>query len=187
MNPFKASRELTLLIPDMRKRVENFLKECKDKDVEVFVTEAWRSKIRQAYLFSIGRFGPNKTGSKVTWVRYSKHQDGVAVDIAFQKPGDIYVGLWEDVFDIAEANGLISLFRDKGVDRPHLEFDYGWKPRTYRRKEEQYMMDVGVISTAKNLDSSPNREEVIAIAAKSYKSLLKRIKTLDKKITDLSK
>jgi hypothetical protein len=180
MSIFTADRDLNKLTPEMKKRVQKFLKECADAGTPVFITEGFRTTARQKWLYSFGRYGENKSKGKVTWTLESNHMTGEAVDIAFDKAGDIYVGQWEKVYDIAEKNGLRSLYRDSGYDRPHLNFDHNWTPPFNRRVHEKKLIDLGIVTTEKDLDLPPTREEFYKIASLLHESQEKRIEALEK-------
>lgn len=130
----------------MKERVENFLSECKRQNINILVTETWRSKPRQLWLYASGRTLPsgmeraylgyddiniysNPIEKQVTWTLDSKHLTGEAIDITFiTQYGISYIGNWDQVLDIAERFGLSSLYRKVGEDKPHLEFDPNWNP-----------------------------------------------------------
>jgi peptidoglycan L-alanyl-D-glutamate endopeptidase CwlK len=87
---------------------------------EVFLTETYRTKERQDYVYSLGRTIPGKV---VTWVKHSLHQDGVAVDIGF-KGAELYpkdIAKWQKVADTARALGLDWLYALYGEDKPHFQ------------------------------------------------------------------
>jgi hypothetical protein len=190
MSVLTPDRDLNKLTPEMKKRLEKFLKDCADAEVPVFVTEGFRTSARQKWLYSFGRYGENKDKGVLTWTLESNHMTGEAVDIAFDKAGNIYKGDWEKVFDIAEKNGLRSLFRDSGFDKPHLNFDHEWTPPFNRRIHEESLINEGVVTTKKNIDLPPTREEFYKIAWLLFEKNEKRIskieeenKTLKRKIT----
>lgn len=185
MSIFKANRSLNSLTPHMKKRVETFLKQCKDENVPVFVTEAGRTKGRQQYLYSIGRYGENKDKGKVTWTLNSNHMRGEAIDIAFDHPGNIYQGNWEKVYRIASQNGLKSLYAETGYDRPHLNFDHQWKPKPNRRAYEDDLIKWGIVTIPKDLDRPPTREEMYKIDMELFSRLYKKIHSLEKEIRKL--
>ena len=165
----------------MKERVERFLKQCKDERVPVFVTEAFRSQARQNYLYAFGRFGKNSAKMKLTFTTKSKHKKGEAIDIAFDRADHIYEGNWPKVYRIAEENGLKSLFLETDFDRPHLYFDHDWKPTVDRRADENTLMTWGIVTTSKNLDLPPTREEMYKIVLELFKRNHKKIQALEKK------
>jgi len=67
-------RDINKLNIDFKIKVELFLEECRRRRIGIFVTEAWRSKERQQEMIAQGK-------SKVA---QSKHELGLAVDIAFR-------------------------------------------------------------------------------------------------------
>lgn len=142
---FKANRNIGDLQGEMQSRVNFFMEQCEKENLNVLITETKRSLRRQLYLYSKGRYISQKLEleylgyddpaiasrpgeSVVTWTMKSKHRDGLAIDIGFVVNGKFtYNGDWNRVYDIAESVGLKSLFRQYGVDRPHLEFNPAWK------------------------------------------------------------
>ena len=124
--------------------VRSFLEVCKSYGIDVFVTESGRTKERQQDLYDQGR---TKPGEIVTWTLNSKHLiPSNAVDIAFR--GDelypIDINKWLNVFDIADACHINSLYLMYGVDKPHLEW-YGTIP--YVKKElDNYKLTVNFMS-----------------------------------------
>lgn len=136
---FPANRDLNLLTPDMKAKVEAWLVKCKAAGLSIIITEGKRSKARQFYLWSMGRspskaqeiaylgyddpaINPMPTSKAVTWTLQSNHLTGKAIDFAFLDNGKLsYNGNWDLAYDLAESVGISSLFRTKGIDRPHLE------------------------------------------------------------------
>lgn len=86
-----AYRKLDKLTPEFREKVEKFLKACP----QVFITESWRSEERQAELVK----------AKLSFVKRSNHQDGLAIDIAFNGP-ELYpadINKWFTVATVAKT------------------------------------------------------------------------------------
>jgi peptidoglycan L-alanyl-D-glutamate endopeptidase CwlK len=115
-----AIRDIDALTPETALLCRTFLARSKAEGLEVFVTETRRSSERQAWLWSLGR---NGSGVKRTWTTHSKHQDGLAFDIAFKGlnlyPSDTQI--WARLGSIGEACGLTWGGRFKGVDSVHFE------------------------------------------------------------------
>ncbi len=121
----KANRNLDDLTPEMAKRVRRWRELCKRAGINILITEGHRSLNRQRYLYAFGRFGVNRTKAKVTWTMNSNHLKGEAIDFGFMDNGKFhYNGDWEAAYQFAEMAGLRSLYKDKKVDRPHLNFDH---------------------------------------------------------------
>lgn len=57
---------------------------CQSYGVEIKIIEAVRSSQRQAELWAQGR---TTAGRKVTWVKHSKHEDGMALDFGLFEGG----------------------------------------------------------------------------------------------------
>lgn len=135
----QPNRDLSLLQPSFRKKVEWFLSEAK----QVFVTEGYRSQARQDYLYSLGRTRPWK---KVTRTLNSNHTKGIAIDIAFKGwalyPSDIRERT--DVANIATKYGIAWWYDLWGIDKPH--FQDNWK-------EDISLIEKKLASEVKNLNS----------------------------------
>lgn len=66
-----AYRNTDKLAPKFREKVEKFLGEVNKTEKVIFLSETWRSDERQAELVA----------AKLSQVKRSNHQDGLAVDI----------------------------------------------------------------------------------------------------------
>jgi len=191
MSVFKADRSLASLTDEMRKRTENFLKLCKDHEINIGISETGRTVARQRYLYSFGRvfaeFGSqNKDKGAVTWTLDSNHLRGEAIDIYFDNGGNIYNGPWSEVYDYARQCGLSSLFDKTGYDRPHLEFDHEWKPPINRRAYEDFLFNNGIISVpGKDLDQPCTREETYKIVVELFKKQQTQLNNMKKDIRNL--
>lgn len=126
---FRPNKDLEKLDSEMKERVSLWLELCRLNGLFIRITEGWRSKERQYYLYAFGRFGANKTKAKVTWTLKSNHLTGKAIDFGFMDGGKFhYNGDWDLAYDLAEKVGLSSLYRKYGADRPHLEFNESFDP-----------------------------------------------------------
>lgn len=132
----RPNRDMNLLNPMFRKKVDIFLSEAKKKWHNIMVFEWWRSNERQRWLYAQWRTRP---GRVVTRTLQSKHLVGNAVDIVFVVSGkpsrqwdyDWLIRIWNSL-------GMRNLkpretchFEDNGspltigstdtVNRPHIE------------------------------------------------------------------
>lgn len=117
-------RGLDKLQPEFKKQVENWMKETVTLDGKrqlvnevVFITETFRSAERQKYLF-------NKGLSYIDgYKKIGKHQQGLAVDIAFHGsylyPSDMEP--WRVVADAAKKHGIDWGQDLWGWDKPHFQ------------------------------------------------------------------
>jgi len=188
MSIFTPDRDLEKLTPEMKRRVERFIRDCADSELPVFVTEGFRSRARQRWLYSFGRYGENKAKGKVTWTLQSNHMRGQAIDIAFRGK-ELYPkspSMWEKAYDIAAKHGLISLYRASGFDRPHINYDNSWIPKPNRRQYEDELIRWGIVTLPKNLDLPPTREEFYKIVMELFKRNRKKITDLEKEIKKLT-
>ena len=94
-DPTTVNRDLWLLCPKFKERVEAALVRAQDDGYNVEVFEGWRSPQRQDHLYAQGRSKPGKTvTNSQAWGSW--HQFGLAVDIAFKVNGK---WSWEGAFD----------------------------------------------------------------------------------------
>lgn len=120
----KANRDLSLLHPLVRKKVNAIQKALDGEAIPMRVFEAYRYPQRQRYLYNKGRTG---SGSKVTnadaWQSY--HQYGLAADFVRYEDGgwnwDTDTAQkrrdWDRFHDIARSEGLEPLSWEK----PHVQ------------------------------------------------------------------
>ncbi|PNB76413.1 hypothetical protein C1X30_33840 [Pseudomonas sp. FW305-BF6] len=66
----KNCRDINELLPVAQKACKLFLEECKKANLDIFITETFRSQERQNLLYEQGRSLP---GKKVTWTKSSNH------------------------------------------------------------------------------------------------------------------
>lgn len=113
----KTYRWIDKLNPRFAKKVKPFIDEVWDK---IFITESWRSKERQDYLYSLGR---TRKWKKVTWTKKSNHQEGLAIDIAFRGK-ELYprsIKKWRDIGDVAKKYGISWGYDLWKKDKPHFQ------------------------------------------------------------------
>lgn len=158
---YPVYRGLDKLQPEMRTRVDDFIKNVNSRGISIVITETWRSQERQEYLYSLGRTRP---GNIVTWTLQSKHLLGEAIDIAFIKDGKVtYDGDWNLIGRVGEIHGLTWGGRFPSPDRPHFQFNSDWQGDHWGAKYEQKLLDKGVISYKKDLNEPPSRAELYVI------------------------
>ncbi len=114
-----------------------FLKIAKDEGLKVKITETYRTKERQEYLYAQGRTRPGKI---VTWTLKSKHMERNAFDIAKDEPGHEYDDLefFRKAAEIGERIGLEAgyYWTDGQQDMPHYQMNPLSRvkyPKGYRR------------------------------------------------------
>ena len=119
----RADRDLSKLNPDFKERVELWLAE----NPEIFVTEAYRTYARQAWLYAQGRTRPWRI---VTRTMNSLHRKGIAVDIAF-RGWELYPrdhSKRRKVSDSAKKYGIDRGYDLWKTDKPHYQLNPNAKP-----------------------------------------------------------
>lgn len=123
-------KQITDLLPTVRKRAELLVLIMKLLGQPVRITEGFRSIERQNELYAQGR---TKPGNIVTNAKggESLHQYGVACDFVFVKEG--YNGNWELLGKIGERLGFSwggrwTSFKDK----PHFEYTLGYSYKDFQ-------------------------------------------------------
>jgi peptidoglycan L-alanyl-D-glutamate endopeptidase CwlK len=130
----KACRSLDELKPAARKACDLFLAACKAKQINIFVTETYRSQARQNYLYEQGRTRP---GNIVTWTKNSRHTSRLAWDVAVNPPLDLYnYAVLHLAGDVARKLGITWGGNWDTPDRPHFEVTEGWTPPEGEEAEE---------------------------------------------------
>lgn len=185
-----TNRRLEDLTPAMQARVKDWLKLCEENNLKVQITETKRTKLRQLYLWSMGRYvepafekkylgyddpaiapNANLNQAQVTWTLNSNHLKGEAIDFGFLKDGKFtYEGDWAKAYDLAEEVGLKSLFRTTGKDKPHLEFDHSWVPSEFL-EAKKWVIKQG-ISNGERPKDPITREEAWLMLQRSLKKLI---------------
>lgn len=122
----KTSRDVSELAPNAQLAIRAFFYECLKANINVFVTETYRSQARQNYLYEQGR---TRSGKIVTWTKSSRHTSKMAWDIAVCPPNGLY--------DTATLNKAGAIARKlgitwggdwaKNIDRPHFEINANWR------------------------------------------------------------
>lgn len=129
-DPSTASRDLSLLAPHFRERVEAAIADCAAQGFPVKVAEALRSQERQAWLYAQGRTRPGPKVTNAPTNLTSWHGYGLAVDVIHATLG--YQPHGKD----ARANeawfeGVGQIFKRHGCawggdwskpDTPHMQF-----------------------------------------------------------------
>ena len=102
-----------------------FMKECERKGINIFITETYRSRERQAQLYAQGRTSP---GNQVTWTMNSRHMSRRAWDIACGRPNSLYdVNVLAKAGEVAKGLGITWGGIWSPPDRPHFEIPANWK------------------------------------------------------------
>lgn len=117
------ARDITLLHPELQAIIPKFLKACKDKGLNVKITDTLRTKEEQNKLYAQGRTTPGKV---VTWVDYpySNHNWGTAFDICRNDGKGAYNdsdNWFAKVGQVGKSFGLEWGGDWKQKDKPHFE------------------------------------------------------------------
>jgi peptidoglycan L-alanyl-D-glutamate endopeptidase CwlK len=122
----KTCRDINELLPVAQKACKLFLEECKKANLDIFITETYRSQERQNYLFEQGR---SREGDKVTWTKMSNHTSRLAWDIGVNKPKYLYdEETLNKAGEIAKKLGIIwgGTWPKGKTDKPHFEVNKNW-------------------------------------------------------------
>ena len=134
----RADRDITKLAEPFQTKVRNFLNVCWNNGLDIFITEAVRTKKRQEYLYASGR---TRYGPIVTWTLNSIHLTGNAIDIAFKGP-ELYprdMNTWHAVTGYARMHGIEWSYDLWGVEKIHFQDDGTIPDTNYLNK---YIMDL---------------------------------------------
>lgn len=117
-------RDINELTPIAQKACRLFLEKCKEAELDIFVTETYRSQARQNELWEQGR---SKPGSIVTWTLNSRHTSRMAWDIATNG---------NNLYDMATIRKAGAIAQGLGItwgggwytpDYLHFEVTDNWK------------------------------------------------------------
>jgi peptidoglycan LD-endopeptidase CwlK len=121
ISPTNRNTDTDILHPTFKNALEGLMSKLKDEDIPLFIFEAYRTPVRQAYLYEQGR---TKPGSIVTYAKawHSYHQYGLAVDMVFGGPGkwtwnEPKKGMWKKYHDLALDFDLMPL----SFETPHVQ------------------------------------------------------------------
>jgi hypothetical protein len=125
----KTNRDLNMLDPEMKRRIEATIADAKAQGIDLRPIETFRSQERQNYLYAQGRTRP---GNIVTNAKHSNHTRydangnpaGVAVDVVPFVNGkpDWNSKQWKQIGEIGKKNGLVWGGDFKKLnDSPHFE------------------------------------------------------------------
>lgn len=123
----KTCRDIVQLTESAQKACNLFMDKCKDKGLNVLITETYRSQERQNYLYEQGR---TRAGQIVTWTKSSRHTSRRAWDICKNVKGQEYVdsNFFKQCGEIAAELGITwgGIWKSS-PDTPHFEIDTDWK------------------------------------------------------------
>ena len=123
----KSCRDINELSSVAKKACSLFLDECKKANIDIFITETYRSQARQNYLYEQGR---TRSGQKVTWTRSSNHTSRMAWDIAVNPPKNLYdEATLKKAGAIAKKLGIEwgGTWAKANLDMPHFQVNKNWK------------------------------------------------------------
>lgn len=124
MNVATSCRDIKELNPLAQTACNLFLSECKRNNINIFITETYRSQGRQDYLYAQGR---TRSGQIVTWTKKSNHTGRMAWDIACNG-GNLYdKNMITKAGNIAKSLGITWGGSWKTPDMPHFEITSNWK------------------------------------------------------------
>lgn len=125
MDITKSCRDIGELDKDTQVICRRFLDECKKQNLNVLITETYRSQARQNYLYEQGRSRP---GNIVTWTKSSKHTSRRAFDICKNVKGQEYSDgdFFKKCAEIGKKLGLECGYYWTTQDKPHFELPVGF-------------------------------------------------------------
>jgi len=152
----KPYRKLDKLDPKFRLKVVWFLSEVKETHGNViFVTESWRSAKRQSELRKKG----------LSKVKRSKHQDWLAIDIAFR--GKVLypkeLATWRLISEIANKHGIDWWYDLWKWDKPHYQDNPKFKPLEEKQKLHnayKKMINLLIKRNSKKYHTSKRQDEM---------------------------
>lgn len=133
---YTACRDINELSENAQKACKLFLEKCRAQNLNILITETYRSQERQNYLYEQGR---TRSGKVVTWTKNSRHTSRRAWDICKNVKGHEYddTSFFKKCGQIAKELNITWGGTWKNADTPHFEIDKNWK----HPEEENKMTD----------------------------------------------
>lgn len=137
MDKTKRCSDINELTPLAQTACKLFVKKCKEKGLNVRITETYRSQERQDYLYEQGR---TRSGKIVTWTHNSRHTSRRAWDICKNVKGKEYTDslFFKQCGSIAKELNIIWGGNWLEPDTPHFEISTSWKPPKEELAMSQY-------------------------------------------------
>lgn len=193
MNP---DRDISKLEEPFQSNVKQWLDECNNYKLDIFVTEAVRTLETQKILFGYGRtkeelrntFVPESYSNLhepvVTWTLNSLHIKGLAVDIAF-RGNDLYpadINKWKDVASLAKRYSIDWGYDLWGKDKPHFQHSKAKTPdiktrlflnyKTMTESQKQLIEQIIYSFKACYNFGTAEMKDLVEIQVKNWKELL---------------
>ena len=126
MSKTDVCKDINELTPAAQIACKLFMQKCKEKGLNVLITETYRSQERQNYLYEQGR---TRSGKVVTWTHNSRHTSRRAWDICKNIKGKEYndSSFFKKCGEIAKELGIIWGGTWSTPDTPHFEISTTWK------------------------------------------------------------
>ena len=124
LNVATACRDINELSTLAQTACKLFLANCKDKGINIFITETYRSQDRQDYLYTQGR---TREGNVVTWTKSSRHTSRRAWDIACNGNKLYDTAMLKKAGEVAKDLGITWGGTWSTPDMPHFEIATDWK------------------------------------------------------------
>ena len=125
VNPLDRIQSIQELEEKTKEACILFLRIAEDEGLNVKITETYRTKERQEFLYAQGR---TREGKVVTWTLKSKHMERNAFDIAKNDQGHEYDDLefFKKAAEIGESIGLEAgyYWTNGQQDMPHFQMNF---------------------------------------------------------------
>lgn len=154
MDKTKTCRDVSELSSTAQIACELFMQKCKEKGLNVLITETYRSQERQNYLYEQGR---TRSGKIVTWTHNSRHTSRRAWDICNNVKGHEYDDpyFFKQCGSIAKTLGITWGGTWATPDTPHFEISTDWKAPKEGLTVSQYEeLKTMIQNLSKKIDNS---------------------------------
>lgn len=121
-------RNVSALTKPAQNACRLFMQRCGERGLNVLITETYRSRERQNYLYEQGR---SRSGKIVTWTKNSRHTSRRAWDICKNVRGEEYSDseFFKECGKVAAELGITWGGNWKQADMPHFEIGTDWKEK----------------------------------------------------------
>lgn len=152
----EVCRDLNKLNPNAKKAAEYLIEACKAENIDIIVTETFRTVERQQELYAQGRTKPGNIVTNADGVKYkSIHQSGNAFDICQNIRGKEYeTSILKRAGELGQEIGLEwgGSWKDF-VDMPHFQLNDGVIPKKITPKYEVKKTKLKLHGVIKEVDS----------------------------------
>lgn len=173
-------RDIKSLKPLGQQACQMFLDECKRQGVNIHLTQCLRTAEYQNKLFRV-----DKTTSLDGYNKKSKHQSGMAWDVACKGPVLYDDKVLAKAGSIARSLGIQwGGYWTNPIDKPHFEISESWQPPVKIKDDKELQEAAKILLDKKIITDISAWDSIESIKLKNVPILLKNMGGTDRLIKD---